>query len=842
MSVDFSYKSKKSVSRRIVDNTGILIGAKITGVIFGIGTLYIAANVLGSNFFGVVVFMHGYMLFFSEVATFQTWQSIIRFGTDDVEHKDIEKFSNLIKFSIKLEFLASILAYIMAVSLFGVVTLLMAQFPGLAPSSEGLDFETLRNYTLIYSTLVIFKQVSTAIGLFRLFDKFMIVAVNGLVMPVCRFFGSLYAAYAGWGLEGFLLVWYGASLINFLVQIFMGVRELTIRRLLKPVIKAKGSFRNARAGLWPFVIKSNIDSTIGAGHLHMPVLLVTAIFGTAFAGVYKIAEEVAKILSEGFKLLDQVIYPELAKLVVSGKSSKIWRLVIRAGIIMLCIGLVFSTLLLLYGAPLLSRVLDTDFATAAPLASLLIPAAAMTGIIAPLYPVFYAAGQPGKAIIARGLSLVIYVAAFLVLSFTIGEMAPGWALLLANIFAVIFVIFTARKTLKTMTLSKSEKAKTMEGKKRISFMGKTHRKIWGLPIQEWQIRAFKKVGVKRVAPNDAHLFLDVNWIMSSSLIKGFTERSQKFALLVEGEVIGAGGVSYDDAKALLGLSRAELQDKYPNILILTPDELSSSYNKMLRKKNTPYALDSRVVPLDTIMKKQFQGSYKGITDFVTKFFWPLPAYYVTRLCAHLRLSPNMVTTVSLILMLLALYYFAQGQWILGFVTGWAMTFLDTVDGKLARTTMTYSAWGNIYDHGIDLIHPPFWYCAWFVGLGGSFYEPNLLFWALVAIGVGYVVDRIVEGVFILRHGFHIHVWRPVNSALRFIIARRNPNMFIFMIGIMLSGFIPEAAIMGFYLVAIWTWTCIMFNIGVIIVAEFKKKPLNSWMQAGPLSGSVSGPL
>ena len=162
-----------------------------------------------------------------------------------------------------------------------------------------------------------------------------------------------------------------------------------------------------------------------------------------------------------------------------------------------------------------------------------------------------------------------------------------------------------------------------------------------------------------------------------------------------------------------------------------------------------------------------------------------------------------------------------------------MTFLDTVDGKLARTTMTFSSWGNIYDHGIDLIHPPFWYWAWFVGLGGSFVwadalsDPMTL--ALIAILVGYVFDRIIEGIFIAQHGFHIHVWRPINSALRFVIARRNPNMFIFMIGIILTVIWAEAGRWGFYTIAIWTWTCIVFNIGVVLVGSFKRGKISSWL-------------
>jgi phosphatidylglycerophosphate synthase len=199
----------------------------------------------------------------------------------------------------------------------------------------------------------------------------------------------------------------------------------------------------------------------------------------------------------------------------------------------------------------------------------------------------------------------------------------------------------------------------------------------------------------------------------------------------------------------------------------------------------------------------------------------------------------MVTTIGLVLCIAAFWFFMQGEWALGFLTGWTMTFLDTVDGKLARTTMTYSSWGNMYDHGIDLIHPPFWYWAWFIGLGGTLVWTDPSSWlsswmgiALGAILIGYVVDRLVEGLFIAQHGFHIHVWRPFNSFLRVYIARRNPNTFIFMLGCIASLIAEGAARWGFYAVAIWTWTCILINFGVVIFAALSRKPVVSWMDDG----------
>ena len=59
---------------------------------------------------------------------------------------------------------------------------------------------------------------------------------------------------------------------------------------------------------------------------------------------------------------------------------------------------------------------------------------------------------------------------------------------------------------------------------------------------------------------------------------------------------------------------------------------------------------------------------------------------------------------------------ARGAFLSGLVCAWAMTFLDTVDGKLARVTLTSSRIGDVMDHGLDLVHPPFWWWAWGIGL------------------------------------------------------------------------------------------------------------------------------
>ena len=113
-----------------------------------------------------------------------------------------------------------------------------------------------------------------------------------------------------------------------------------------------------------------------------------------------------------------------------------------------------------------------------------------------------------------------------------------------------------------------------------------------------------------------------------------------------------------------------------------------------------------------------------------------------------------------------------------------MTFLDTVDGKLARVTLTSSRFGDLLDHSLDLIHPPLWYIAWGVGAGADALPLALTPLAALMLA-GYIGGRLCEGAFQLWVApFSIFLWRPADSLSRLITARRNPNLLILSAGLL----------------------------------------------------------
>jgi hypothetical protein len=154
-------------------------------------------------------------------------------------------------------------------------------------------------------------------------------------------------------------------------------------------------------------------------------------------------------------------------------------------------------------------------------------------------------------------------------------------------------------------------------------------------------------------------------------------------------------------------------------------------------------------------------------------------------------------------------------------------------------TLRSTPFGNIFDHGIDLIHPPFWYWAWYEGLmatGGG--DPALLRLALILIVLGYVGGRLQEGLFSLLFGIEIHIWRPLDSWFREITARRNPNLFILTVATILGA--PDQ---GFIAVAFWTAISFIFHtiriLQALLAKAMGKAPV-SWLSE-PLA-QASRPL
>jgi phosphatidylglycerophosphate synthase len=319
-----------------------------------------------------------------------------------------------------------------------------------------------------------------------------------------------------------------------------------------------------------------------------------------------------------------------------------------------------------------------------------------------------------------------------------------------------------------------------------------------------------------------------DYVIDEALIKAIIASPGAALKADDGEIVAAHGQGPENIDVAFTLV-AEISATGADTSFAVQDAatLASAYQKALRKRARPILLPLQGADPTAIERALFQGSYKGITDVVTKYVWPVPALAVTRWCARRGITPNVVTWVSLGFVILATVLFWHGWFILGLAAAWGMCFLDTVDGKLARCTLTSSKLGDVFDHGIDLLHPPFWYYAWFAGLGPAIATD--LSWALWVVILGYIAGRLQEGLFIWRFEIEIHTWRPIDSWFRLITARRNPNLLILTVAALLRA--PDT---GLVLVALWTIGSFVFHSVRIVqafLAQSGGRAPASWLQA-----------
>jgi phosphatidylglycerophosphate synthase len=362
-------------------------------------------------------------------------------------------------------------------------------------------------------------------------------------------------------------------------------------------------------------------------------------------------------------------------------------------------------------------------------------------------------------------------------------------------------------------------------------VGSNPARPFGMDANERACRLASNAGLEcadEAQPGRTALLASMAYAWDPAWLKAMAGRPRSVLTLGGKPVMAHVPADEDAAKITQALSSGEPIEGYEP---LAAETAKLSYDE-LRKRERPFVLPLDPSDPEPVERAAYDAAYKGVTDILTLYLWRKPAFYLTRWAARAGLSPNLVTLIGAVLCVLAFFLFWRGEYWWGVLSGFIFMVLDTVDGKLARCTGASSKWGGAFDHGTDLVHPPFWYWAWLHGLA-AYGRPlvpiyaTMVLWAIIA---GYVAQRIIEGIFIKRfEGMHIHVWRPVDSQFRLITARRNPNMAILVAGLLVGR--PDV---GLELVALWTLLSLIFHAVRLAQASehaARGQKIASWLDA-----------
>lgn len=375
-------------------------------------------------------------------------------------------------------------------------------------------------------------------------------------------------------------------------------------------------------------------------------------------------------------------------------------------------------------------------------------------------------------------------------------------------------------------------------------LGTTPIQLWGIDSDQRLRRMLDHTPGLRwcedpasLAPDQRLLLIRADYLFELRTLKLLAERDNVLLRCPGDGKLAAASIragEFKSASALLIDPQSDPQPAFTGGLAVIGTIDLEGFDRTLRRHEAPLLEPITAATRDALESRLYGNAYKGVTDLVTKWLWPRLARHGVRACTRLGITPNMVTGFGVLLMLAVCVLFVRGHYASGLALGWLMTYLDTVDGKLARVTVQSSRVGHVMDHGMDLLHPPFWYIFW--GMSLTAFAPvwglgqTELYWV---IGVGYALGRLVEGLFDAVLGCELFSWRPFDSYFRLITARRNPCLILLTLSVLMAR--PD---WGFVAVAGWT----ALSTGVLLIRlvqglyhRLRHGPLSAWLADGAVA-------
>ncbi|MFQ3596656.1 MAG: CDP-alcohol phosphatidyltransferase family protein, partial [Sphingomonadaceae bacterium] len=131
-----------------------------------------------------------------------------------------------------------------------------------------------------------------------------------------------------------------------------------------------------------------------------------------------------------------------------------------------------------------------------------------------------------------------------------------------------------------------------------------------------------------------------------------------------------------------------------------------------RRRDVPLLWQRLVTDADSRSAEAaiLSAAQKGCLDWPARFLHPPVENALVRLLWPTAITPNMVTLATAALGLVALFLFAAGMLWPALLLVLMVGPLDGVDGKLARTRIEFSRWGDL-EHVMDKILEYGWFLA-----------------------------------------------------------------------------------------------------------------------------------
>ncbi len=430
--------------RAIARNLGWMLASRGVLAVLSLVYLAIVTRTLGVNGFGRFALITGASQALATVVGFQTWQIIVRYGTQhlgtadrDPGQKDSDalRLARLFKACGLLDLASAVVGVILA----AIIIRTWGEALGVRPVHA--------RATMLFTLAQLLSIRSTPLGILRLRDRFSFAAAADSVTPVMRLVGAVVAAVFLPSVTGFLIAWGLAEVLTAAAYWAALARTGDLKLLFVRGIGVRDVVVD-HPGIVRFSLATNASSSLGLSSKQIPLLLVGGTVGTASAGAFRLALQLAQALTKVSQLLARAAFPEIVRAVAAGGLARVRQMIMRSFLMASVVAAFAFLIVVLFGHPVLTLMGGKEFGRAYPILLWLAAAGCVDLVTVGFEPLLLAANRIGATFIARLVGIVVLFGVSFWLSPSLGVIGIGVAVL-ANALIVAVMLGVATRALLT---------------------------------------------------------------------------------------------------------------------------------------------------------------------------------------------------------------------------------------------------------------------------------------------------------------------------------------------------------------------------------------------------------
>ena len=428
-------EQKQGSGRRILRSGAWLFLPKTLSAVLSLIYLAVSTQTLGAADFGKFMLIFSFAQLIAGFTSFQTWQILIRYGTNLVHNKAHAELAELTWFCIILDLIGAGLTLFLAI--FGA---------WLLASNQGWENnETIA--VIVFTTLLVLSSRSTPTGLLRISDRFGDAALPDMLVPIIRLVGTGILVLTQPTIWGFLAIWLLSEFvptilvwINVLRQLKLPLRWSNLPRL--------NSLQHRFPGIGKFALWSNASSSFKLTSQQMVAVIVGVYVGAAAAGFFRLGYQLGQVFARIGDAVSMALFTEYARVAHIGGSKDAGILLSKMMKVSAVAAMLVLAIVGLAGKPIIVWLFGEEFVAAYPLVMILGTAAALQFATLGLEPALLTAGKAGRVMLCS-LAGAIIVAILLVWLLPIyGEVGAAFAMLgAAAVNAGLLIISYRQKIL-----------------------------------------------------------------------------------------------------------------------------------------------------------------------------------------------------------------------------------------------------------------------------------------------------------------------------------------------------------------------------------------------------------